>query len=122
MEFAKEKGIAIYARATNGPLPGPIRQSTAPSFAGTRRDCPASSQEWRVNATCWYWRGMHPHALLAALDEHHVAGKQLHVSTNAAHTTLVISRENLHAEEKVRSAMNKHILEIALRSPTDSAR
>ena len=48
-----------------------------------------------------------PHALLAALDEHHVAGKQLHVSTTAAHTTLVISRENVHNQEKVRSAMNR---------------
>jgi aspartate kinase len=48
-----------------------------------------------------------PHALLAALDEHHVAGKQLHVSSTAAHTTLVISRENLHDQAKVRSALSR---------------
>jgi aspartate kinase len=41
--------------------------------------------------------------LLEALDEHHVAGKQLHTSTGA-HTTLLISRENLHNEPKVQSA------------------
>src|SRR5213593_1546876 len=37
VEFAKEKGIAIYARATSGPLPGPD-----PSSDGTvvRRDAP----------------------------------------------------------------------------------
>src|SRR3954463_15289620 len=37
VEFAKEKGIAIYARATKGPLPG-----TDPSSAGplVRRDAP----------------------------------------------------------------------------------
>ena len=46
-----------------------------------------------------------PHELLSALDEHHVAGKQLHVSTGAAHTTLVISRENLHDQEKVLGAL-----------------
>jgi aspartate kinase len=106
VEFAKEKGIAIYARATNGPLPGPD-----PSADGSvvRRNPPrlpggavgvASERDVLVlegNAD--------PHALLAVLDEHHVAGKQLHVSTTAAHTSLVISRENLHNQDKVRRAM-----------------
>ena len=59
VEFAKEKGIAIYARATNGPLPGvQIRRSTEPSFGGTRRDCPARWSEWRASARCSYSRGM----------------------------------------------------------------
>jgi aspartate kinase len=108
VEFAKEKGIAIYARATNGPLPGPD-----PSVDGTvvRRNPPrspgvvvgvASERDVLVLEA-----SADPHALLAALDEHHVAGKQLHVSSTAAHTTLVISRENLHDQAKVRSAMNR---------------
>jgi aspartate kinase len=108
VEFAKEKGIAIYARATNGPLPG-----ADPSVDGTvvRRNPPrlpgvvvgvASERDVLVLEG-----SADPHALLAALDEHHVAGKQLHVSTTAAHTALVISRENLHNQEKVRSAMNR---------------
>ena len=42
--------------------------------------------------------------LLTALDEHHVAGKQLNVSTGTGHTALVISRENLH-DEGVQRAM-----------------
>ena len=46
-----------------------------------------------------------PHDLLAALDECHVAGKQLHVSTTAAHTTLVISRDNLHDQDRVTLAL-----------------
>jgi len=46
-----------------------------------------------------------PNDLLASLDEHHVSGKQLHVSTDAAHVTLVISRENLHNEALVRRAL-----------------
>jgi aspartate kinase len=41
-----------------------------------------------------------PDELLAALDAHHVSGKQLHVSTGA-HTTLVISRDNLHDQDRV---------------------
>jgi aspartate kinase len=108
VEFAKEKGIAIYARATNGPLPG-----ADPSADGTvvRRNPPrlpgvvvgvASERDVLVLEG-----SADPHALLAALDEHHVAGKQLHVSTTEAHTALVISRENLHAEEKVRSAIQR---------------
>ena len=43
VEFAKEKGIAIYARATEGPLPGPTRRATERSSAAVRRGCPAPS-------------------------------------------------------------------------------
>ena len=105
VEFAKEKGIAIYARATNGPLPG-----ADPSADGTvvRRNPPrlpgtvigvASERDVLV------LEGQtDPHQLLAALDEHHVPGKQLHVSTGA-HTTLVISRENLHDQDRVTLAL-----------------
>jgi aspartate kinase len=46
-----------------------------------------------------------PAELLTALDEHHVAGKQLHVSTGPSHTTLVISRENLHDQPHVQQAL-----------------
>jgi len=104
VEFAKEKGIAIYARATAGPLPGPD-----PSADGTvvRRNPPrmpatvvgvASEQDVLVVEA-----DAHVRELLDALDEHHVAGKQLHTSSTA-HTTLVVSRENLHNESKVQSA------------------
>ena len=107
VEFAKEKGIAIYARATNGPLPGPD-----PSLDGTvvRRNPPrlpgtvvgvASERDVLVLEG-----DADPRAILAALDEHHVAGKQLHVSTGAAHTSLVISRENLHHYDRLRGALN----------------
>ena len=41
--------------------------------------------------------------LLALLDEHGVAGKQLHVAGDRL--TLVISRENLHDEARVREAL-----------------
>jgi aspartate kinase len=106
VEFAKEKGIAIYARATAGPLPG-----ADPSVDGTvvRRNPPrmpgtvvgvASERdvlvlEAEVNAD----------ELLATLDELHVAGKQLHISSDPSHITLVISRENLHNEANVQSAL-----------------
>ena len=76
VEFAKEKGIAIYARATNGPLPARILPPTAPSSGATRRACPAPSSAWPANGTCWCWRRMStPTICLRALDEHHVVGK-----------------------------------------------
>src|SRR4029078_3050731 len=50
-------------------------------------------------------------ALLALLDEHRVAGKQLHVA--ADRLTLVVSRENLHEESRLRAALterfNRHV-------------
>jgi aspartate kinase len=103
VEFAKERGIAIYARATNGALPG-----ADPSTDGTvvRRNPPrlpgtvvgvASERDVLVLEG-----DTPPHDLLSALDEHHVAGKQLH--TSGGRTTLVISRDNLHDEKHVRAA------------------
>jgi aspartate kinase len=105
VEFAKEKGIAIYARATAGPLPG-----SDPSIDGTvvRRNPPrmpgtvvgvASEQDVLVLEA-----DAGADELLAALDEHHVAGKQLHVTNDRGHITLVVSRENLHDEPRVKSA------------------
>jgi len=106
VEFAKEKGIAIYARATSSPLPG-----ADPSADGTvvRRHPPrmpgtvigvASERDVLVLEA-----DANPDDLLAALDEHHVAGKQLHISAAAGHVTLVVSRENLHDEVSVRAAL-----------------
>jgi aspartate kinase len=102
VEFAKEQGIAIYARATSSPLSG-----SDPSADGTvvRRHPPrmpgtvvgvASERELLV------LKGGGAE-ILALLDEHHVAAKQLHVSGDRL--TLVISRENLHEEPRLRDAL-----------------
>ena len=106
VEFAKEKGIAIYARATSGPLPG-----LDPSVDGTvvRRNPPrmpgtvvgvASERDVLVLEA-----DGNPGEFLAALDEHHVSGKQLHVWPGAPHVTVVVSRENLHDEARVHAAL-----------------
>jgi aspartate kinase len=106
VEFAKEKGIAIYARATSSSLPG-----ADPSADGTvvRRDAPrmpgtvvgiASERDVLVLEA-----DAAPEDVLAALDAHHVAGKQLHVNTSPGHVTVVISRENLHDEANVRGTL-----------------
>ena len=117
VEFAKEKGIAIYARATRSPLPG-----ADPSADGTvvRRHPPrmpgtvvgvASERdvlvlEARADRSADGDRSAEAFALqdvLELLDKHHVAGKQLHVSDHRL--TLVVSRENLHEEPRVRAAL-----------------
>jgi aspartate kinase len=104
VEFAKEKGIAIYARATTGPLPG-----KDPSVDGTvvRRHPPrmpgsvagVASEKDVLMLTC----DGACDALLDFLDASAVSGKQLSVTGAAA--TMVISRENLHDEARVRSGL-----------------
>ena len=106
VEFAKEKGIAIYARATSSALPGadPSADGTVvrrhpPRMPGTVVGVASERDVLVVEADA------DSNDLLAALDEHHVAGKQLHISTSARHATLVVSRENLHDEARVRAAL-----------------
>jgi aspartate kinase len=101
VEFAKEKGIAIYARATASPLPG-----ADPSADGTvvRKDAVrqpgsvvgvASERDLLVLGATGC-----AGAVLEALDRHGAAGKQLHRTGDSL--ALVISRENLHQEEALR--------------------
>jgi aspartate kinase len=107
VEFAKEKGIAIFARAAGSAPPG-----EDPSADGTvvRRHPPrqpgtvvgvASERDVIVLSADGGSKG--PGDLLTLLDEHKVAGKQLHVSGDRL--TLVVSRENLHAEAQMREAL-----------------
>ena len=108
VEFAKEKGIAIYARATQGPLPG-----TDPSADGTvvRRNPPrlpgtvvgvASERDIVVLQA-----DAEPAQVLALLDERRVPGKQLHIVDTR--TDVAISRENLHDEARLREALQQQL-------------
>ena len=123
VEFAKEKGIAIYARATASALPGndPASDGTvvrrhAPRMPGTVAGV-ASERDLLVLQATGDWT-----RVVSVLDECGVSGKQLHVATfgpstgsgqgraqsSAGHadgTTLVISRENLHNEDRLRRAL-----------------
>jgi aspartate kinase len=121
VEFAKEKGIAIYARATASALPG-----ADPAADGTvvRRDAPrtpgsvagvASERDLLVLQA----RG--PSATLSSLfemlDARGTAGKQLHVAAfgrGCDGLTVLISRENLHDEDRLRR-------DLAERFPADAS-
>ena len=114
VEFAKEKGIAIYARATRSPLPGadpsadgtvvrqhpPRTPGTVVGVASEREVLMLQAHADRRGRSA---RAFALHDVLELLDRHHVAGKQLHVSDDRL--TLVISRENLHEEARVRDAL-----------------
>jgi aspartate kinase len=105
VEFAKEKGIAIYARATASPLPGadPSADGTVvrkypPRMPGTVVGVVSERDVLVIDA------GRSPERLALQafefFDEHGVAGKQLHVAGDRF--SVVVSRENLHDEERVR--------------------
>ena len=109
VEFAKEKGIAIYARATKSPLPGAdpsadgtvvrrdaVRQPGSVVGVASERDVLVLSADVGHGATAPGAIG-----LFAVLDEHGVSGKQLHSIDDSL--TMVISRENLHEEGKLRA-------------------
>jgi aspartate kinase len=108
VEFAKDKGIAIYARATRGSLPG-----VDPSTDGTvvRRNPPrmpgtvvgvASERDLIVLEA-----DVAASELLALLEERQVSGKQLHIFGD--HTTVAISRDNLHDEERLRDLLQSRL-------------
>jgi aspartate kinase len=117
VEFAKQHGIAIYARATAGPLPG-----ADPSADGTvvRKDAPrppgtvvgvASEKD-----VLFLQSRDTTEALLAFLDEVAVCGKQLHVAgfdALADGLNLVLSRENLPDEERFRRGLAERFGETA---------
>ena len=110
VEFAKEKGIAIYARATSSPLPGadPSADGTVVGVASERDVLVLGAEREgfsRAERTPAATRSAEAFALqvLALLDEHKVAGKQLHVIGDQL--TLVVSRENLHAEARLREVL-----------------
>src|SRR5687768_8075965 len=104
VEFAKDKGIAIYARATQGPLPGsdPAADGTVVRKSPPRM--PGTVVGVASERDLFVLDGDAPTAdVLALLAERRVPGKQLHVFDGR--TTVVISRENLHDEGQLREVL-----------------
>ena len=111
VEFAKEKGIAIYARATASALPaddpsadGTVVRRYPPRMPGTVVGVASERDTFMLElVTSRAPAGQPAQDLLALLDRHGVSGKQLHQSPDRL--TLIISRENLHEEARVRQAL-----------------
>lgn len=109
VEFAKQHGIAIYARATAGPLPGAdpsadgsVIRKDAPRPPGTVVGVASERDVLVLQARASF------DELLAFLDELGVCGKQLHVARSgvfADELNMVLSRENLHEEERFRRGL-----------------
>ena len=110
VEFAKEKGIAIYARATSSPLPGPdpssdgtVVRKDAPRMPGTVAGVASEREILLLQST------RDAMQLVEVMDECGVSGKQLHVAALGAPgdgATVVISRENLHNEDRFRRKLD----------------
>jgi aspartate kinase len=111
VEFAKSAGIAIYARATASPLPG-----ADPSADGTvvRKSAPRTpgsvvgvASERDVFVLQAAGDGLQ---LIEFLESRGVVGKQLQWTGFGAPgdgVTIVISRENLHDEDRLRAEIQK---------------
>ena len=104
VEFAKERGIAIYARATKGSLPGPdpssdgtVVRRSPPRLPGTVVGVASERDILMLESES------QPADVLALLEERGVPGKQLHIFRDR--TTIAISRENLHDEQHLRDSV-----------------
>ena len=117
VEFAKERRIAIYARATSSPLPGPDPSSDgtvvrlhAPRTPGTVAGV-ASERDVLVLQT-----RAEVEPLLELLDARTISGKQLHttsVGRGCDGMTMILPRENLHDEERLRDELGRRFGEDA---------
>jgi len=110
VEFAKEKGIAIYARATTGAIPGndpsldgTIVRKLAPRLPGSVIGVASEKEVLLVQSRKFT-------GLLRIMDDFGCPGKQLHVSSTGRYQdglTLVISKENLHQSPKLQAHLSQ---------------
>ena len=108
VEFAKEKGISIYARATTSPLPGedPSADGTVVRKHGPRS--PGSVIGIASEKEVLIFQSRDVDRLLTVLDDFGVPGKQLHVTATGSEQdglTMVVSKENLHQAAKLQIAL-----------------
>jgi aspartate kinase len=108
--FAKEKGIAIYARAATAALPGndPAADGTVVRKFSPRT--PGSVAGVASEKDVVLIHSQETGRLLSLLDELGIPGKQLHVINSAdaqSGLSIVLSKENLYQEPRLRRALNE---------------
>ncbi len=110
IEFAKDRGIAVYARATaaapmaqSGESDGSVVRKGAPRPPGSVAGVVGEEGVLLLTSAAPFAE------ILQALDQLGVCGKQVHsVSQNGCGATaLLLSRENLHAETALRAALQE---------------
>ncbi len=108
VEFAKERGIAIYARSTSSPLPGkdPSEDGTVVRKFGPR--LPGSVVGIASEKEIVMIQSRDMDGVLKVTDDFGVPGKQLHVTnvgTAQDGISMVVSKENLHQASNLRTAL-----------------
>jgi aspartate kinase len=105
VEFAKERGIAIYARATAGGPGETVIRRFPPRTPGRVVGVASESGLVRLSAAAGAATGLAE--LLAQLDEAQAPGKQLlfEATPGGGHASLVLSLENLHDFAGVRDGL-----------------
>ncbi len=108
VEFAKEKGISIYARATSSPLPeedstadGTVVRKYGPRLPGSVVGITSEKEVLVVQSR-------EVDRLLILMDNFGVPGKQLHVTTGGTEQdglTMVVSKENFHQIAQLEAAI-----------------
>lgn len=108
VEFAKDRGIAIYARSAAGSLPGndPSEDGTVVRKFGPRM--PGSVVGIASEKEMVMIQSRAVNQLLNVTDDFSVPGKQLHVTTVGTEQdgiSMVVSKENLHQTSNLRRAL-----------------
>lgn len=111
VEFAKDAGIAIYARATSGALPGDDPTADGTVVRAIPSKGPGSVTGVASEKSLVLLRGELDSAntLLTFLEELSISAKQLQILRTASGTeriSMVLSRENLHQLDEFSSRLN----------------
>jgi aspartate kinase len=108
VEFAKDRGIAIYARSAASQLPGndPSEDGTVVRKFGPR--LPGSVAGIASEKELVLIQSREVNRLLNVIEEFGVSGKQLHVITVGSEqdgVSMVVSKENLHQISHLQAAL-----------------
>jgi len=108
VEFAKDRGIAIYARSAASQLPGnePSEDGTVVRKFGPR--LPGSVAGIASEKELVLIQSREVNRLLKVTEEFGVSGKQLHVTTAGSEqdgVSMVVSKENLHQISHLQAAL-----------------
>ena len=109
VEFAKERGIAIYARATQGSAAETVIRKLPPRAPGSVVGVTSETGLLLVSADGPASLG----TLVSVLDDHGCSGKEMLLRPGAAPTggqaSILLSLENIHDFGALRARLEKHL-------------